>query len=228
MHGMKGDGYGRVLGHQNPIEKKVLTYRNSISLPACLSLEAWKSVGEKISRLHDASAWWLGDWLVYGQDLYPDRYRSAVEETSLGYQTLRNYAWIARRFTTSRRRSGLSLQHHAEVAALPDAEQDLWLDQAEAAGWSRNQLRHAMRSKPRSVPPADREGMDTIRLTVPRNLRLTWEIAAAHAQCDLAHWMIATLDSVVGTRPRATADHSSPPPVLTPLSTPRPKTGDAS
>jgi putative SOS response-associated peptidase YedK len=41
---------------------------------------------------------------------------------------------------TSRRREVLSWSHHREVAALPPAEQDEWLDRAEAEKWDRNDL----------------------------------------------------------------------------------------
>jgi hypothetical protein len=43
-----------------------------------------------------------------------------------------NYAWVARRFAMSRRRDTLSFGHHAEVAALPEPEQDFWLREAGA------------------------------------------------------------------------------------------------
>jgi hypothetical protein len=66
-------------------------------------------------------------------------------QTSLDYQTLRNYAWVARRFNLSRRRDALSFAHHAEVAALPDPEQDYWLRKAESESWSRNKLRREVR-----------------------------------------------------------------------------------
>ena len=49
----------------------------------------------------------------------------------LDYQTLRNYAWVARRFPAGRRRAGVSFAHHAEVARLPEPEQDYWLRRAE-------------------------------------------------------------------------------------------------
>jgi hypothetical protein len=40
-----------------------------------------------------------------------------------------------------RRHETLSFGHHAEVAALPEPEQDFWLRKAETLGWSRNELR---------------------------------------------------------------------------------------
>lgn len=93
----------------------------------------------------NCSVWWLGDWPVYGEYAYSDRYKQALADTSLGYQTLRNYAWVARKIPLSRRRDALSFGHHAEVAALPDHEQDVWLTRAERSNWSRNLLRRGLR-----------------------------------------------------------------------------------
>jgi hypothetical protein len=53
------------------------------------------------------------------------------------YQTLRNYAVVARRLKLSRRRDNLSFQHHAEVCALGFEEQDRWLDLAAESPWRR-------------------------------------------------------------------------------------------
>ena len=106
-------------------------------------------------RIADSSAWCLGDWLIYGQHLYADRYRHAVAMAGLDYQTLRNYAWIARKFEPARRRAGLAFQHHVEVAALPPQVQDHWLDLAENFRWSRNELRKQIRD---SEAPGEKIG----------------------------------------------------------------------
>jgi hypothetical protein len=76
---------------------------------------------------------------------YTGRYRNAIEQTSLDYQTLRNYAWVAKHFSPHRRRELLSFGHHAEVTALPEPEQDFWLRKAEELGWSVKQLRREIR-----------------------------------------------------------------------------------
>src|SRR5690242_627981 len=91
-----------------------------------LTFDEWMSAGRQIARISTASAWWIGDWLSYGERAYGSRYRIAVDLTSFDYKTLRNYVWVARRFELSRRRDSLSFQHHAEVAALAEPEQDLW------------------------------------------------------------------------------------------------------
>ena len=82
--------------------------------------------------MHDSANFWL----VYGESQFKDRYEEAIRRTSLNYQTLRNYTWVARRFDLSRRRDNLSFGHHAEVAALDPPEQEFWLRKAEKYGWS--------------------------------------------------------------------------------------------
>jgi hypothetical protein len=120
--------------------------RIGLQLSRQLPFDSWLRIGRQLSAVVNTSSWCLGDWLVYGEAAYSGRYRDAVERTSLDYQTLRNYAWVARRFPLSRRRDNLSFGHHAEVAALPEPEQDFWLRKAQELGWSRNMLRRELRA----------------------------------------------------------------------------------
>lgn len=120
--------------------------RRGLQFPRQLPFDRWVSVGRQLSDVHTSSAWCLGDWLVYGEAAYRWRYRDAIEQTSLDYQTLRNYAWVVKRFSLSRRRDSLSFGHHAEVAALPEAEQDYWLRKAEEFRWPVKRLRREVRS----------------------------------------------------------------------------------
>src|SRR3954451_21175465 len=99
-----------------------------------------------MSTYASASAWWLGDWLIFGRMKYARRYKDAVAATGLDYLTLRNYAVVARRFEASRRRQTLSFQHHADLCAMSDEEQDRWLDLAAAGGWTRTELRRRVRA----------------------------------------------------------------------------------
>jgi hypothetical protein len=173
------------------VERVALTKRTALLLPDDLPLETWKQIGQQIHIISDASAWWIGDWLRFGRDKYPDRYKRAIGETSLEYQTLRNYAWVAGRFDASRRRDGLSFQHHLEVAALPQAEQDLWLERAERSGWSRNDLRLHLRGNSAPFPPLP---MSAVRLCIPQERRQRWQDAAQKAQLDLPDWISGILD----------------------------------
>lgn len=170
-----------------------MTDRTSLSLPPQLPLEEWQRLGTKIFAFWDSSSWWLGDWLVYGQTNYPDRYQVAVSETGLSYQTLRNYAWIARQFKVHRRRPSLSFQHHAEVASIPQEEQDRWLSRAEKFGWSRNELRRRIKA---SQKPAEQNHPEetNIQVKVDTQLKTRWKAAAEKQDKDLDTWMITVLN----------------------------------
>jgi hypothetical protein len=120
--------------------------RTGITFAQQLTYEKWLGIGRQLATVSASSAWCLGDWLIYGENAYSGRYRNAIEQTSLDYQTLRNYAWVARRFPLSRRRETLSFAHHAEVARLPEHEQDFWLRKADEFSWSRNRLRKELRA----------------------------------------------------------------------------------
>ncbi|MEV5358072.1 LmbU family transcriptional regulator [Streptomyces sp. NPDC052693] len=120
---------------------------SGMTFPQGLPERSWERIGSGLRELTNSSAWWLGDWLIYGENTYgARRYREAVERTGLDYQTLRNYAWVARRFEHHRRWDGLSFAHHAEVTSLPVAQQDHWLREADRLKWSRNELRRALRA----------------------------------------------------------------------------------
>jgi hypothetical protein len=151
----------------------VVIPRKGLQFPQQLSFDRWLSVGRQLSAIYMSTAWCLGDWLVYGERAYAGRYRDAIEQTSLDYQTLRNYAWVVKRFSFSRRRDTLSFGHHAEVAALPEVEQDYWLRKAEELGWSAKRLRLEVRTSLGERSANDRP-VDGLPSRPPRSMvRLT-------------------------------------------------------
>lgn len=129
------------VGNQAKVQKSGMIF------PQNLSERSWERIGASLRDLTNSSAWWLADWLIFGESTYGlRRYREAIERTGLDYQTLRNYAWVARRFEHHRRRDSLSFAHHAEVTCLAPPEQDYWLRKAEQQKWSRNELRRSLRA----------------------------------------------------------------------------------
>lgn len=178
------------------IDKSALAQGNSLRFLAQIPFARWKKIGDQLSTIYNASAWWLGDWLIYGETRYPDRYKQAVKETALDYQTLRNYAWISRKIDRSRRRGTLSFQHHAEVAALPTEEQEEWLDRAERFGWSRNLLRQYLRIH-RETSAHSRECEQAkdavIQVNVPVSEEERWQEAAKKMDRPLDEWMVLVL-----------------------------------
>ncbi|MEU3528782.1 LmbU family transcriptional regulator [Streptomyces sp. NPDC038707] len=177
-------------------QEQVLTTRIGLHMPTGLSFEDWERAGRQISGLVNSSTWWLGDWLVYGKEHYTDRYQRGIRSAGLQYQTLRNYAWVSRRFAFDRRRPALSFQHHAEVASLRADEQDVWLDRAEQNGWTTKQLRNAISLARDGGKPDDGKEVEAKRqLSVPDSRVRCWHKAAQQAGTDLEQWVLTTLDS---------------------------------
>jgi len=120
----------------------------SLQFDEPLEFTAWQQFGkdlEKIHRLQEARMqtvlWWIGDWLRYGEYTYGEKFAQAVEETGRAPQTLANLQWVASAIDPSRRRENLTHAHHAEVAALPEPDQDDLLDDAIENGYSAKTLR---------------------------------------------------------------------------------------
>ncbi|WP_425577387.1 LmbU family transcriptional regulator [Streptomyces enissocaesilis] len=180
-----------------------MTTRVGLLMSSDLSLDDWATAGRKLARIADSTSWCLGDWLAHGQLRFSGRYQRAAAEIGLDTQTLRNYAWLARKFAHERRRPGLSLQHHAEVASLPVPEQDHWLDLAERERWSRNELRRRIREARRATA-AEKPAVDTAdaagpsylpRLPVALEELARWREAAEQTATDFHTWVVRTLNA---------------------------------
>jgi hypothetical protein len=179
-----------------PTSRRCRSTRTALFLRTELSYDDWREVGERLLTVADSSAWWVGDWLLFGQRTYADRYEIALARTGFDYQTLRNYAWVASRFEPSRRRGSLSFSHHAEVAALEEDEQDAWLRRALVKGWSRNTLRNELRNQLGGSRVAARTA---IRLQVPPQRRALWEAAAEASGYELDAWIEVNLDEAAAS-----------------------------
>jgi hypothetical protein len=164
----------------------------TLRLPSSMSYVDWASAGRQLAWLSHGVAWALGDWLLYGQAHFGNRYREAIAATGLDHQTLRNYAWVARSVAPPRRRDSLSFQHHAEVAALSEAEQELWLGRAERLRWSRNQLRRELAERRLGPGGVRRPVVLRLELQVTREER--WRRAARENRQELEDWLSTVAD----------------------------------
>jgi hypothetical protein len=175
------------------LARRVRATRTGLRLTEGLPYDVWERIGLQVGVLVDSSAWWIGDWLLYGQRTYGDRYETAAAATGFSYQTLRNYAWVASRFPMSRRRDSLSFGHHAEIAALVEEEQEAWLRRAALRRWSRNELRRNVREA-RDGGSSLPGGPVSIALRVEDPRYERWQAAADAEGRVLLEWMTATLD----------------------------------
>jgi hypothetical protein len=138
-----------------------------------LAVADWVRQGRWLGALGRGSAWWIGDWLRYGNSRYGERYAAAARVTGYDQHSLRNMAYVAGRFEATRRRAALSFSHHAELAALGAEEQELWLDRAESEALSlrslRSEIRAARRRAASRVAAAEARGRrDDVFASIPR------------------------------------------------------------
>lgn len=137
-----------------------------VEFPEAMTFEEWQAAGETLKGVERSLMWWIGDWLKFGERRWGERYTAAMEATGKDYGTLRNAVSVAREFgDLSRRRDKLSWSHHAEVAALSAPAADALLDQAEAEGWTRNEMRQRVsQAKVHARILAPQAGAETVTL----------------------------------------------------------------
>lgn len=103
----------------------------SLSMPGTLEDAEIIDVGKQVRMIHNASAWWVADFILFCQrsfletrqarghrrEIY-DRVQKLWPEYSR--QTLKDFASIARRVPPKMRSPDLSFEHHSYIATLAD------------------------------------------------------------------------------------------------------------
>ena len=110
-----------------------------------LSFAEWDDLGQKLAPIGKSIGFILGDWINYGESAHGDKYKEALARTGLAYQTLMNYAYVARKVEISLRKENLDWYQHSTVAKLKtDDEKRHWLDMAEKHDLSVRHLRKSI------------------------------------------------------------------------------------
>lgn len=131
----------------------------SLDLPGGreITYDQYEALGRYFGSMNRSCSWWIGDWLLFGEGTFGERWAQAATHTGLAEQTLSNRMTVCRHVPPSRRRASLPFAVHAEVASLPAREQKVWLDRAERHGWTRAELRKEMKATrvdTKPLPPA--------------------------------------------------------------------------
>lgn len=138
-----------------PLANGVDRTATALALPEGLDFDEWAGIGRSLFAAAEAVAWWVGDWLLYGEGCYGAQYRTAAEWTRLDPGTLADYQWVAGHVAPERRRTELSWRHHREVAALEPEAQIAWLNTAAEGGWSSRELATQVRADRSAETPDD-------------------------------------------------------------------------
>lgn len=128
-----------------------------------VSFHNFTRLGGMLGAFSDASKWWIGDWLLFGDASYGEKMAQAEEETGRAYHTLQNYRYVSSKVAVPRRRDSVSHSAHAIVAPLPPEEQDEWLERCETNQWTVQELRTQIRdSRPAAEPEPRSEPQWTV------------------------------------------------------------------
>lgn len=135
-----------------------------------LPYQRWEDLGRFLGSIDKRSRWYIGDWLNFGEAVYgesaaqgveattSERYSEAERVTGLDHGTLMNIRSVCAKVPRENRRKDLGFWIHSEVAKLDAAEQPRWLDAAIENGWSKTDLRDAIRAEKNPPAEADSDG----------------------------------------------------------------------
>jgi len=115
-----------------------------IEFHQALSYAEWNDLGQKLAPIGKSIGFILGDWINYGEKEFGKKYEDALESTGIPYQTLANYAYVARKVNFSCRQENLGFEHHAVVAKLKPDEQEHWLEMSKDHALSVRRLRKSI------------------------------------------------------------------------------------
>lgn len=113
----------------------------ALALPGDLSYEEWQASGHMLARVGRASSWWIGDWLLFGEDRFGEVAAQAVDELGLDVQTISNYRWISRTYPPTSREENLTWRHHFDAAGLDVPARTALLARAKNEGLSTRVVR---------------------------------------------------------------------------------------
>lgn len=111
------------------------------ALPTDLQVEQWTRICRSLQRHRESNQWWIGDVLAAGVRRYGITYRKVSEITGLSVGSVKNRVSVSSSVEPSRRRDDLSFAHHATVASMAPADQEMWLKSAAEEKWSDRKLR---------------------------------------------------------------------------------------
>lgn len=109
------------------------------------TIEEWLDAGRLLTGMESSLNWWIGDWLVFGEHTYGQKYSQAEAVTQHRQDYLKACNFVSSKVPAGNRIHGLSWSHHREVAALSTADQKRWLNKALENEWSVSELRINMR-----------------------------------------------------------------------------------
>lgn len=132
--------------------QKAVFDKNKLTISDSITIEEWKQLGQSLNQVEGSVQFWIGDWARYGDKrgftgkyTDPKVYDELENITGLKRQTIQQYKSISDNLDTNLRLPDLSFNHHREVAKLPPAKQEQYLNKASEEKLSVRDLREEVR-----------------------------------------------------------------------------------
>ena len=109
------------------------------------TIEQWLEAGKLLTGMESSLNWWIGDWLVFGEHNYGQKYSQAETITNHRQDYLKACNFVSGKIPSANRVYGLSWSHHREVCPLAPEDQKVWLTKALEQEWTVSELRVNMR-----------------------------------------------------------------------------------
>jgi hypothetical protein len=124
----------------------------ALGLPDDIGYDQYESLGAFLGEFKSRINFYLGDWLIFGEGTFAERWSQACEATGLAEQTLLRIMDVCRKVPPGRR-NGCVWSIHAGVSSLGAREQRSWLRRALENQWSYAELRNQLRSARHDAEP---------------------------------------------------------------------------
>ena len=169
-----------------------------------LTFDEWSS-GLGIGKGVRAFAWAAGDWLLYGEQAFPDRYEQGMNATGLSLGYLRNLVSLCSRVKRHIRNPNLSISHHQAVTSFNEHYQKKLLDLAEKNEWDRDTFRAFVaevkantEADPNVLVISPKKNKDDV-VDQAKHVAFAWRNNASHTKIGMTlHQALQELEELLG------------------------------
>lgn len=140
----------------------------ALVIPPGLPYEDWAAMAQPLLRIAQASMWWIGDLLLYGEHEYGEKYVQAIEATGYALSTLKNAQWVADRFPPDQRRDDATFSQHKTVASLPPDQRAALIQRAAEEHMTEGELAGRVKAiKAAEKSPSETRDTNTVEVIPP-------------------------------------------------------------
>lgn len=113
--------------------------------PVDMDFDTFQRIGNTFQQIKYSLSYWLGDWLVAGEERFGDAAYQAVPESGKSHETLLKFRAVAFRIPKEIRQSSLTWTHSFYCAYIPEEQRGPLLEIAANVGLSSRELKDVTR-----------------------------------------------------------------------------------